>query len=154
MKALATISRAPVTPTPIEPDFALADMAVFTVIPVNFHGIVALGGMVAVYATDLIDREGILEGAYYVRESQRPAACMAWEQWLQREVEERYRRVGPRSPLQIRREVVQAIRWPSADDWSLRLASGYVDGPYHDWAFGCDLIGKVVGIYHPCAVSA
>ena len=72
---------------------------------------------------------------------------MTWDSWLRLERDDERRRAGPAGPLAIQREVVQAIRWPSDDRWSVRLSSGHVDGPYHDWAFGADFIGKVAGIY-------
>ena len=102
-----------------------------------------------VYDEDPIHREGVIEGSYYVRESQRPHSMLAWEAWLKREWEERLNHVGPVGRLQIRREVVQAVRWPRSEHWALRLASGFTDGPYKDCWFGLDLIGKVVGIYLP-----
>jgi hypothetical protein len=142
--------------TPPAAGFELSGLSIFTAIPEHRHGIVAMRGMVVVYATDLIGREGIIEGAFYVRESQRPPSCLPWATWLREAVADEAQRrvVGPLSPLTIRREVVQTIRWPRHDDWAVRLESGWVDGPYHDWAFGHDLIGKVVGIYHPGAAGA
>ena len=126
-------------------------LRVFESIPPLDHDVVVLGGIVAVFDTQLPHIEGIVEGAYYVRESQHPVANMSWEQWLrlERDDPDSHRRAQPRSPLKVTREVVQAIRWPHADNWALRLASGGVDGPYHEWAFGTDLIGKVVGIFRP-----
>ncbi len=150
MNALVRIKPTTAVALPEAPAFDTSGFAIFTSIPRHRHGIVPMLGMVVVYATDLIGREGILEGALYVREGQRPY-CGSWEHWLRLEVEaERERRLcGPQGLLRITREVVQAIRWPYDDAWSLRLASGHVDGPYKEWAFGLDLIGKVVGIYRP-----
>jgi hypothetical protein len=31
----------------------------------------------------------------------------------------------------------------------LRLASGFRDGPIHNWAIGHNFVGKVAGIYRP-----
>jgi len=148
---LAVIGGPAFAPALPDPAFTLADMAIFTAIPAHDHEVAALNGMVVVFNAVSIHREGILEDAFYVRESQQPAACMSWESWLKLEASERdLSRMGcPRSPLRIRREVVQAIRWPYANNWSVRLASGHIDGPYHDWAFGRDLIGKVVGLFLP-----
>lgn len=142
---------APIANLPAEApaDFGLLDLRIFDSIPRHNHDVVVLRGIVAVYATDVIGREGILENAYYVRESQHPYSGMSWDQWLRLEVEDRRPRSQPRGALRTRRQVVRAIRWPRTGDWALRLESGTVDGPYHDWAFGADLIGKVVGIYRP-----
>lgn len=139
------------------PGFDFADMRIFTSVPAHdFYDVVALRGAVVVMDRSLIGREGILEGALYVRESQRPHACMQWGHWLRVELDqgEVHRRAGPVGPLKTRREVVQATRWlrddgRPKDNWAVRLASGFVDGPYYDWSFGHDFIGKVVGIYRP-----
>lgn len=130
--------------------FDFSGLRRFTAVPDHRDfGIVALRGMVIVYDETPLSCEGIIEGAFYVRESQRPRSLMSWETWLKRERDDLDRRVGPVSPLQIRREVVQAVRWPRGGHWALRLASGFTDGPYYDHAFGLDLIGKVAGIYLP-----
>jgi len=135
---------------PAEPGFDFSSFRVFTSIPDHRdYGIVALRGMVVVYDERPLHQEGVIAGAFYVRESQRPRGGMMWESWLRLECDDRQRRVGPAGPLAIRREVVQAINWPYEDDWAVRLPSGHVDGPYHDWAFGTDFIGKVAGIYLP-----
>lgn len=140
----------PQTAIAIDDDFVLADLRIYDSIPpYPYYGIAALRGMVAVYETDVIAREGIIEGCYYVRETQRPVACMDWRRWLDLELDDRSRRIGPRSPLEIRREVVRAMRWRDDDHWAVRLESGVVDGPYQHWAFGLDLIGKVTGLYMP-----
>lgn len=131
-------------------EFNLHDLRIFTSIPDDrFHGIVALRGLVVIYDNEILHREAIIERGFYVRESQYPAAGYSWESWLEREREDISSRTQPRGRLEVRREVVQAIRWPSDNRWSLRLPSGFVDGPYYDWAFGSDLVGKVVGIYQP-----
>jgi hypothetical protein len=127
-------------------------MAIFATIPAHGYGIVVLRGMVAVYDTEILHREDVQEGAFYVRESQRPPSCLPWVTWLREAVadEAEHRTVGPHSPLVIRREVVQAIRWPYPEDWALRLEGGsWVDGPYREGAFGRDLVGKVVGLFIP-----
>ena len=142
----------PLAPPTEELTFAFSDLRVFTSIPAHHHDIIAFRGAVLVFCTDFrCCHETVEEGALYVRESQRPAANMLWESWLRLECEEafRYRNHCPRSPLKIVREVVQAVRWPRRDAWALRLASGFVDGPYKDWAFGTDLVGKIVGVYRP-----
>ncbi|MBT2133967.1 hypothetical protein KK137_06435 [Croceibacterium sp. LX-88] len=135
-------------------DFDLHDLRVFGRIPPDDnYDIVKLNGGVIVYDRVSIHVEGFLEGYLYVRESQHPSACMPWEDWLRYELDDGHvrRRAQPTSPLKTRREVVQAIRWPLGDrpkdNWAVRLASGHVDGPYYDWAFGRDFVGKVVGIY-------
>ena len=130
--------------------FDLKSLRRFTSVPEHpDFGIVALRGMVIIYDEAALHREDVIEGAYYVRESQRPHSMLAWEKWLQREWEKRTRRAGPAGPLQTRREVVQAVRWPRGEHLALRLASGFTDGPYKDRWFGVDLIGKVIGIYLP-----
>jgi hypothetical protein len=142
-----------IPPTPS--DFSFHGFRIFTSVPDHpDYGTVALHGMVVIYDERPIHMEGLVEGSFYVRESQHPVAAMAWESWLKSEWEDRARRGQPRSPLKTRREVVQAMRWPYADNWSVRLSSGFVDGPYHDWAFGYDFVGKVVGIYRPRPTSS
>jgi hypothetical protein len=132
-----------------------SDLRTFSAVPdCRDYGIVAMAGVVLIYDSRPLRLEGVVENALYVRESQRPVACMAWSTWLSREWEQRGEQVGPAGPLTISREVVQAIRWPHADSWALRLSSGHVDGPYHEWAFGRDLIGRIVGIYHPGRAAA
>lgn len=133
----------------VEDRFDLTELQIFERIPERGHGVAVLRGLVVVYETNSIHYEGIVEGAFYVRERQRPAAGMVWDSWLRREWEDRTPRIQPRAMLCIDREVVRAIRWPGPDDWAVRLASGHVDGPYFDWAFGTDFVGKVVGIYQP-----
>lgn len=133
-----------------EVGFDFSSFRVFTSVPDHRDfGIAALRGMVVVYDESALHREGVLAGGFYVRESQRPRSGMVWASWLEREQEDRRRRCGPSGPLEIRREVVQAIRRPGDNGWAVRLASGHIDGPYYDWAFGTDFIGKVVGVYLP-----
>jgi hypothetical protein len=131
-------------------EFDPQDFQVFTSIPDHRDfGVVALRGMVVIYDEKPLQTEGIIEGAFYVRESQRTNAGYDWEEWLRRELEDRARRCGPFSPLKTSREVVRAVRWPRSDDWAVRLAGGFTDGPSYDWWFGRDFVGKVVGIYSP-----
>lgn len=134
-------------------DFDLHDLRVFDRIPEDSdYGIVAFRGLVAIYDIKPLRSEGIVEGAFYVRERQYPRACLPWEAWLRLEWEDRDRRSSPYSPLAITREVVRSIRWPrprETNSWAVRLASGFIDGPYYDWCFGRDFVGKVVGIYRP-----
>jgi len=147
--ALTVVTHLPAVPPPTT-DFDLHGLRIFTSVPDHRdYGIVALHGMVVIYDERPICMEGVLEGAFYVRESQYPVSGMPWDSWLRAEWDDRTPRIQPRSRLKIRREVVQAMRWPYADNWSVRLSSGYVDGPYHDWAFGHDFLGKVVGLYQP-----
>lgn len=130
--------------------FDLSSMRVFTSVPEGSSvGIATLRGMVVIYDERPLHEEGVVAGAFYVREKQQPRSCRAWVSWLSDEWENRSSHVGPASPLTIRREVVMAIRWPNEGDWSVRLSGGHVDGPYHDWAFGRDFIGKIVGVYLP-----
>ena len=135
-------------------DFDFSSFRIFSSVPDHRdYGIVALRGMVIIYDERPLRQEGIIAGAFYVRESQRPRSSMMWESWLRSENEDQRRRGGPVGPLEIQREVVQAIHWPHNTDWAVRLPSGFVDGPYCDWAFRADFIGKVAGIYLP-ATSA
>jgi hypothetical protein len=140
---------APLT-KPVEAGFNFSGFRVFTTVPDHRdYGIAALRGMVVVYDERPLHQEGVIAGNFYVRESQRPRSGMAWDSWLQRERDDQRRRASPASPLAVQREVVQAIRWRDDRHWAVRMSSGFVDGPYADWAFGIDLIGKVVGIYLP-----
>lgn len=124
------------------------DLAIFNFVPSGCD-VVPLGGMVAIFDRDTLCREEITEGAYYVRERQRPRAGILWSNWLALEARDATPRFGPASPLQIEREVVRAVRWRRGDQWALQSAEGYTDGPFHDWAFGHDVIGKVIGLYQP-----
>ena len=141
------------TPAPIaEPEgFDVSELHIFTSIPRYHHDVVALRGLVVVFDTECLRREGIQMGKLYVRQNQSPPSSMAWEEWLKQEWADRERRHGPVSRLRISREVVLAFAHPRHGGPCVRLDSGYVDGPYHEWAFGMDLIGKVVGVYRPDA---
>lgn len=156
-QVIGAASGRPATPALLDP-FELPELTVFRSIPAHGYGIVPLRGMVAVYDTLAHSIEGIVDGGFYVREAQRPASAMQWESWLRAEVQAFQREPRshrPHSPLAITREVVMAVRWPRSDkpehDRAWRLDSGFTDGPYYDWAFGCDVVGKVVGIYLPGA---
>lgn len=97
-------------------EFDFSNFRIFTSVPDHRdYGIVALRGMVVVYDERPLHQEGLIADAFYVRESQRPRGGMTWESWLRFEGDDRQRRVGPAGPLAIRREVVQAIRWPYDD---------------------------------------
>lgn len=151
-QALALPTSVPQTIDPAS-EFDLHDLRIFTSIPDHRdYGVVAMHGMVVVYDLRPIYTEGIVEGAFYVRESQSPAASRRWSDWLRDEWNDSDRgRIGPNVPLTTRREVVQAVRWPAGgtDSWAARLSSGFTDGPYYDWWFGRDFVGKVVGVYRP-----
>lgn len=151
---LATVgglaSRPPNVPaTEQQCPFDFSDLRIFTSIPPHHYDVVVMCGLVVVYDKECMGREGVQPGRLYVREGQRPYSSFRWEEWLKREWADRDRRAGPIGRLQTTREVVQAINWPQDGDLALRLATGGVDGPYHHWAFGLDLIGKVVGLYLP-----
>lgn len=148
----APVAMLPALPAVAPDEFDLRSFKIFGRIPDHpDFGIVALRGAVLVYDESDLHREGVVEGALYVRESQHPTACMDWERWLdlERDDARRSRRAQPSSPLKTRREVVQAVRAAAGDRWGLRLASGAIDGPYYEWAFGRNLVGKIVGIYRP-----
>lgn len=151
-RALVQAGRGGSTPAPLDAReaFDFSDLRVFTTIPPH-HDVVTMRGLVVVYETDSLHRDGIEMGKLYVRENQRPRAGQGWERWLEREWAERRENHSPSSLLRTEREVVQAITWPRTGGPALRLASGFVDGPYHEWAFGRTLIGKVVGLYRPGA---
>ena len=156
MSALAVLPaprRLPATLDDAE-EFDFSGLRIYAHVPDHRDfGIVALKGIVAVYDVKPLHSEGIVEGAFYVRESQRPACARDWQDWLRDEWNDRDRRAGPNAPLTVTREVVRAVRWSRSDrdtdNWAARLASGFTDGPYYDWWFGRDFIGKVVGIYQP-----
>ena len=155
--ALAVVEKGGSMPSPLgaQPNgFDFSDLRIFTSIPRYHHDVAAMHGLVVVYDTDCIGREGIQLGKLYVREHQQPFSNMSWEGWLQREWDERHRRAGPSARLRTSREVVQAIHWPYEGDLALRMATGGVDGPYYEWAYGSDLIGKVVGVYSPEGIKA
>ncbi|MGN6377151.1 MAG: hypothetical protein ACTHMG_16570 [Sphingomonas sp.] len=154
MERAIALRASPLPPMPLDDGFNPREFRVFTSIPEHRDfGIVALKGLVIIYDEALLHTEGVIENAFYVRERQRPVSGI-WDDWLRREWDDRDRRHSPNVPLKVSREVAQAVRWPRSDHWALRLPSGFTDGPYHDWSFGRDLIGKVVGIYRPdCASS-
>jgi hypothetical protein len=150
MNALALIeSAAPA----LLPEFQPHRLPVFASIPAYHHDVAVLHGMVVVYDTDTLAKEGVQEGSFYVKETQYPVAGMRWESWLRLECEDQHRdrRAQPRSPLKTRREVVQAVRLRGS--WFLRLASGFNDGPVEEWSLGHDFVGKVVGVYDPSAAD-
>lgn len=149
-QALAIRTSVPQVVDPVD-EFDLHDLRIFDSVPEDRdYGIIALKGIVVVYDGRPLSIEGVIEGAFYVREHQRTHA--PWQDWLRREWEDRDRRCGPNVPLSVSREVVQAVRWPrgkDGDNWAVRLSSGFTDGPYYDWWFARDFVGKVVGIYRP-----
>lgn len=145
----AVISHPPALLAGGEEQFDTSELRVFTSIPDDRDiGIAVLLGLVVVYDEKPLHMEGIVEGAYYVRENQRPHAGMSWESWLALETDTK-RAAQLRGRLRTSREVVKAVQWPMEGKWSARLASGHIDGPYREWAFGQDFIGKVIGIYRP-----
>jgi hypothetical protein len=126
-------------PAPLDnqaPGFDFSDLRVFTSIPPYHYDVVAMRGLVAVYDRECLGREGIQMGKLYVRENQLPPSMMQWEEWLKREWADREGRHKPFSRLTVRREVVLAFTHPRHGGPCLRLDSGFVDGPYHEWAFG------------------
>lgn len=147
---------APSLPAVPDDEFNLRGLRIFTSIPDHTDvGVVALHGLVAVYDRKPIYIEGIVEGAYYVREHQHTPARMPIDSWLRAELADPHvhRRAQPWSPLTVTREVVQPFRRVGQDRWWVRLESGFVDGPYVDWFFGRDLIGRVVGLYLPSGAA-
>lgn len=132
--------------------FDFSDLRIFTEIPRQNHDVVAMHGLVIVFDRLALQHEGVQTGKLYVREGQRPHSAQSWEAWLAAEQEHSERRAQPWNPLRTSREVVQAIEHPAGGP-AFRLASRFIDGPYKDYAYGIDLIGKVVGIYHPGGIA-
>lgn len=147
----AIIGKAPASlPLPIgEHGFDFSNLRRFDQIPPHdTFDVVPMRGLVVVFDRKALDIEGIQPGQLYVRESQRPCGAMAWRDWL--ETEARHGDfAGPASLLRTRRGVVQAIPHPRHGGPSFRLDSGFVDGPYKEWCYGHNLVGKVVGVYAP-----
>jgi hypothetical protein len=152
MNQLTKIDRAAFEPQPESLDFA--HLRIFNSVPPHGYDVALLHGMVVVHDREIIDREGVRTGQFYVRETQHAPCALNWSRWLEMEMEARDRRASPNSPLKTRREVVQAIEHPANGEPAFRLASGTIDGPFHEWSYGWDLIGKVVGVYLPRAREA
>ena len=97
-QAVAIRASVPQTIDPTD-DFNLQDLRIFSSIPDHRDwGIVAMKGIVVVYDRTPLYQEGVVEGAFYVRESQSPAGCRPWQDWLADEWEDRgRRRAGPGS---------------------------------------------------------
>lgn len=135
-----------------EPGFDFSDLRIFTEIPAHDDfDVVAMRGLVIVFDRRTMNHEGFIPGKLYVRENQRPHACMQWQHWLETELRHGDR-AGPSGPLRTRREVVQYVEHRAGGP-AVRLASGHVDGPYYEHVFGRDFIGKVVGVYRPGGAS-
>lgn len=128
------------------PDFALDDLRVFHSIPDNSHDVVSLLGMVVVYETDTLARDGLIDGALYVIEDQRPVGGMNWET-----CDRLNRERGPGQPryrIKTRRRVIRAVKHPNDPcAWFHLQPGGYPDGPIYDWAVADNFVGRVVGIY-------
>lgn len=149
--ALTVASMLPAPPRP-EATFTFPELQVFTRIPPKHHGVASVGGMVVVFDTHSLGREPIIEGAFYVAESQHPPAGMSWEQFLQHESARPASE--PRGQLVTRRRVVRTLRCASGQDrWWLVQPSGFSDGPICGWALGHNFVGKVVGIYQPAPLQ-
>lgn len=145
--AIAIRSSLPAQPDP----FDLPTLRRFDAVP-DHCGVTALRGAVVVYDPDHIHREGVIDGAFYVVESQHPPSHMEWRRWLDHEIADEHvdRRAQPFSPLDTRRRVVQLVRHPKlAGHWLRRESSGFSDGPYPDWSICFGTVGKVVGLYAP-----
>lgn len=131
-------------PAPTQNDFATgaAKLRSFDRVPPPFD-VVPLGGVVAVYDPRWFD---IVEGRYYVVESQNPPGGMGWQAY-----DDHVRRYdGPRTLLKTTRRVIRAIRREQTGDaWWFVHERGSADGPIKDWAAGHNVVGEVVGIYRP-----
>jgi len=127
-------------PQPLSVELEPAALEAFESVPVRF-GVVALGGLVAVYDPDDIYRNGIVEGAFYTVEYQRPWSGMNWET---------FRRLNC-SRLHTEREVVKVRRWPRDPElWDMVHSGGqWHSGPICDINLGDMIVGRVVGIYLP-----
>lgn len=140
--------RSVVSAFPESPGFGFNDLRVFTSIPEHHHDVTTLLGLVIVYETDALCREGVKEGGLYVVESQQPVGGMTWDIY-----DRLNRERGPREPrarIKTSRRVIRAVRCDHDPELSWQiLPSGYRDGPFHDWAMAHDFVGKVVGIYRP-----
>lgn len=138
-----------VPPQPAPEGFNLAGLRAFASVP-EHCGVTTLRGAVVVYDPDHIHREGVIEGAFYVIESQRPPSSMDYARWLEEERHGASRRAQPLSPLTTSRRIVQMVRLAERPDWWWhRLPSGFHDGPLEDWSIGFNVVGKVVGLYAP-----
>lgn len=139
MNAIALAASAPDT-TECEFEAGAATLRSFDSIPPPFD-VVPLGGMVAVYDPRWFD---IVEGRFYVVESQHPPGGMGWETY-----DDHVRRYeGPRTLLKTTRRVIRAARREhTGDAWWFIHERGSADGPIKDWAAGHNIVGEVVGIY-------
>lgn len=129
--------------------FDFSDLRVFSHIPEGGFDVVAMCGGVIVFDRQAHHWGPIEVGKLYVRESQHPPGASAYSDWLDREREDARSRGQPFALLKTRREVVQAITHPATGGPAYRLACGFIDGPYKEWCYSYDIVGKVVGVYRP-----
>ena len=143
MNALAVANSTPITVAD-EFEAGAATLRSFDRVPPPFD-VVPLGGMVAVFDPRW---SNIVEGRFYVIESQRPVGGMSWETYDQFN-----RAHGPGEPrvrIATTRRVIRAVRKErTGDDWWFIQENGFADGPIMDWAAGHNIVGEVVGIYRP-----
>ncbi len=131
------------------PEIEVPQLSAFDVVPEHGYGVVIMRGQVIVYDSEALHREAVIEGEYYVAESQRPPGNMPLINWLRLEQRDEVR-AQPYSPLKTERQVVQLVRRGiGPDNWFQRLVGGYGDGPYYDATIGNNLVGRVVGIFRP-----
>lgn len=123
----------------------------YGVIPIQGNSPLFKAGEVAVY-DEMWSHEPVQDGGLYVVEFQHPPAGMSWEI---------YERIGSKALLTVNRSVVRLARSAHQPDAWMRLPlatreNGIIvcaDGPIPDWRICENIVGKVVGIYCPAAIS-
>jgi|GEM_PF-2851149 len=122
------------------------------IVAVEENGVLLKAGEVAVYDRYSLQLDGgLVDGALYAVEYQRPVAGMSWSMWWGN---------GDhvRSRLQISRHVVIARRHPKLEGhWNIhplapRTPEGIIlmtDGPFEEIYLADKILGRIVGIYRP-----
>lgn len=127
---------------------SFAALRVFSTVPEDHHDVAICLGMVLVYETDTLTRDGIEDGALYVVEDQRPPSGMSWE--IYDRLNRSFWPDQPRVRLKTTRRVVRAVkRIGDPEQWWQVQSSGYRDGPFAGIYVAQNMVGKVVGIYRP-----
>lgn len=133
-------------------------LRVFDRVPAR-HGVVAAehdtvlirSGEVAVYDEESINREGLIDGAVYAIAYQRARGHLPQHMWAE----------SPSFRMQSRRQIVIVRRHSKlADRWMVHPVRehqrGYfvvTDGPYELVDLADKLVGRVVGIFNPSALT-
>ncbi len=141
MNAIA-LAESALAKTDDEFEAGAAKLRSFDRVPPPFD-VVPLNGMVAVFDPRWYD---IVEGRFYVVESQHPPGGMSWSTY-----DDHVRRYeGPRTLLKTKRRVIRATRRKNTGSaWWFVHENGAGDGPLKDWAAGHNVVGEVVGIFRP-----